>query len=151
MHDVVDYYLSPFAPLIEAMVRAEGGETAFLKAVRCSMPNTRTYDEALARCAKTLRNRAVAWEEFDQGALFQVVRYPGTDPWTGEDRPARLIVTDEFIKFLGARWAPLGAENDPHHLNENWVKNVVAIYHKLVMEVPHDAPETEDANRPVTA
>ena len=150
MSDVTEYYLDPFSPLIEAMIQAEGGERAFLTAVRCSMPNTRTYDESLARCAKTIRNRAVAWEEFDQGPLFAVVRYPGTDPWTGEDRPARLVVTDAFIAFLGARWAPKGAENDPHHLNENWIRNVVAIYHQKVMEVPHAPTPTPD-ERVVTA
>jgi hypothetical protein len=150
MLDVVDYYLDPFSPLVEAMVRAEGGESAFLTAVRCSLPNTRTYDEALSRCAKTLRNRAVAWEEFDQGPLFEVVRYPGVDPWTGEDRPARLIVTEAFIRFLGARWAPLGMENDPHHLNEHWIGNVVSIYHNLVLEVPH-APATAEDQRTLSA
>ena len=30
----------------------------------------------------------------------------------------------EFIAFLGAHYAPEGAENDPDGLNSNWVKNV---------------------------
>jgi hypothetical protein len=34
-------------------------------------------------------------------------------------------------------------------LNEHWIKNVVAIYHQLVMEVPH-APDSTD-ERTVTA
>lgn len=30
----------------------------------------------------------------------------------------------DFIEFLGSRYAPIGAENDPKNLNKNWVKNV---------------------------
>jgi len=30
----------------------------------------------------------------------------------------------DFIAFLGKRYAPVGAENDPENLNQNWVKNV---------------------------
>jgi len=30
----------------------------------------------------------------------------------------------DFITFLGKRYAPLGAKNDPEGLNQNWVKNV---------------------------
>ena len=30
----------------------------------------------------------------------------------------------DFIEFLGARYCPVGANNDPEGLNKNWVKNV---------------------------
>ena len=30
----------------------------------------------------------------------------------------------DFITFLGKRYAPVGAENDPENLNQNWIKNV---------------------------
>lgn len=30
----------------------------------------------------------------------------------------------DYIEFLGSRYAPIGAENDPTNLNKNWVKNV---------------------------
>lgn len=33
-----------------------------------------------------------------------------------------------FIEFLGGRYAPVGAKNDPGHLNKNWIKNVTKIY-----------------------
>jgi len=29
-----------------------------------------------------------------------------------------------YIEFLGSRYAPIGAKNDPKGLNKNWVKNV---------------------------
>ncbi|MCX7949737.1 MAG: hypothetical protein N2509_06450 [Treponemataceae bacterium] len=34
----------------------------------------------------------------------------------------------DFIAFLGARYAPRGAENDPTNLNQYWVKNVRYFY-----------------------
>lgn len=30
----------------------------------------------------------------------------------------------DFIAFLGSRYCPVGASNDPRGLNKNWVKNV---------------------------
>jgi len=30
----------------------------------------------------------------------------------------------DFIEFLGSRYCPIGADNDPTGLNKNWVKNV---------------------------
>lgn len=37
---------------------------------------------------------------------------------------------DGFIAFLGSRYAPVGADNDPDNLNSNWVKNVSYFYHR---------------------
>jgi hypothetical protein len=34
----------------------------------------------------------------------------------------------DFIAFLGSRYCPIGAENDPTGLNKNWVKNVRRLY-----------------------
>lgn len=33
-----------------------------------------------------------------------------------------------FVEFMGRRWAPVGAENDPHNLNANWTGNVKRAY-----------------------
>jgi hypothetical protein len=32
--------------------------------------------------------------------------------------------TNDFISFLGNRYCPIGAKDDPHNLNSNWIKNV---------------------------
>jgi len=32
----------------------------------------------------------------------------------------------DFVSFMGSRWAPVGAENDPHSLNRHWEQNVKA-------------------------
>lgn len=34
----------------------------------------------------------------------------------------------DFIAFLGSRYCPVGAENDPTGLNVNWVRNVTRLY-----------------------
>ena len=36
----------------------------------------------------------------------------------------------EFIKFLGSRYAPIHARNDPHDLNSHWVYNVTLFYER---------------------
>lgn len=41
----------------------------------------------------------------------------------------------DFIAFLGRRYAPVGAENDPQGLNQNWVRNVRFFYHLFHGEV----------------
>ncbi|MDK2897075.1 MAG: hypothetical protein PWP04_1195 [Candidatus Atribacteria bacterium] len=38
---------------------------------------------------------------------------------------------DGFIAFLGARYAPLEADNDPTGLNRHWVKNVTYWYYQF--------------------
>lgn len=38
--------------------------------------------------------------------------------WEKEGRPG------DFITYLGKRYAPIGASNDPRNLNKNWIKNV---------------------------
>jgi hypothetical protein len=37
-------------------------------------------------------------------------------------------LTEAFWSFMGARWAPLGAANDPTGLNRHWVSNVTRAY-----------------------
>jgi len=42
--------------------------------------------------------------------------------------------TCDFITFLGNRYCPIGAANDPKGLNRNWGKNVTYFYNKLKSE-----------------
>jgi len=39
----------------------------------------------------------------------------------------------DFITFLGRRYCPVGAANDPTGLNKNWIKNVKYWYRKLYL------------------
>ena len=136
----VPYYLESFQPLLDAMVRAEGGEDAFLTAIRCSKPLCSSYGEALAIACKTVRNRVLAFQDWHL-PLYTTIRHKDADPWTGEDNPRRLMFSDEFIRFLGERWAPVGADNDPQNLNHHWVPNVTAIYHQLLEESDGDSTD----------
>ena len=36
----------------------------------------------------------------------------------------------KFVDFMGKRWAPIGAKNDPKGLNKNWPRNVRAALKK---------------------
>ena len=134
IQDASRFYLDAWTPLLQAMVRAEGGPEAFVTAVRCSFPATADLPEALARACKTLRGRIVAYHGFGLGPLFETVRLPGRDPWTGEEGPRCLRFTDRFLEFLGARWAPIGVANDPTNLNQHWIPNVCRIYAALIKE-----------------
>jgi len=40
------------------------------------------------------------------------------------DRWVKAGSKGEYIKFLGARYCPVGAKNDPNGLNKHWIKNV---------------------------
>ena len=47
-------------------------------------------------------------------ACINTIRHARRD-WNG---------SGDFIAFLGSRYAPVGAANDPTNLNKNWIKNV---------------------------
>jgi len=43
----------------------------------------------------------------------------------------RQVDENDFITFLGSRYAPVGADNDPHNLNSHWVRNVKFFYNQF--------------------
>lgn len=87
------------ASLIQAVVNAEGN---IVKAVQCSLPSVQTRDEALE---VTCRSCAHAMSDY-----------------LAAEAPS------DFIAFWGARWAPLGVQNDPTNLNTNWTHNVLKLW-----------------------
>lgn len=50
---------------------------------------------------------------------------------TGQSARSDGRLTRDFIAFMGARWAPVGAQNDPTGLNQNWVDNVTTWYERI--------------------
>jgi len=82
--------------LVQAVVNAEGN---IVRAVQCSVPTVVTRVDALDVLCRSLVH-----------AMQDYVR----------------ATPEHFVEFFGARWAPLGAGNDPTHLNEHWVANVFA-------------------------
>lgn len=85
--------------LLQAVVNAEGN---IVKAVQCSVPTVTTRDEALRITARSLVHRLCDFTKAHDG--------PG------------------FVQYMATFWAPVGAPNDPRHLNANWPKNVVAFW-----------------------
>lgn len=47
------------------------------------------------------------------------------------DRWVKAGSKGDFIVFLGNRYCPVGAKNDPNGLNRNWIKNVTRISKEL--------------------
>ena len=86
--------------LIQAVVQAEGN---ILKAVQCSLPSVKTREEALRVLCRS--------------AVHALSDYVKTQ-----------TMPDVFVAFWGARWAPVGAKNDPHSLNRNWASNVTRLW-----------------------
>jgi hypothetical protein len=89
------------AALIQAVVKAEGD---IVKAVQCSIPSVTTREQALRVLCRSAVHAMSDWVRND---------------------PAR---REEFVAFWGARWAPVGAANDPKGLNANWVPNVTDLW-----------------------
>lgn len=48
-----------------------------------------------------------------------------------DSEPMHPLWIEDYIKFLGSRYAPVGADNDPDNLNSNWVRNVTFYYNKF--------------------
>jgi hypothetical protein len=72
--------------------------------------------DAQARvAANTVRNSIQRFERGGQAAL---------DPATGR-------YTEEFLRYLSARYAPIGAANDPAGLNRHHAANLIGLYQKV--------------------
>lgn len=83
--------------LIAAVEKAEGN---IVRAVACSVPSVTTREKALDI---TCRSAVHAMCDFIKAKGLQA----------------------EFIAAWGAKWAPVGAENDPKNLNKNWASNTL--------------------------
>jgi cephalosporin-C deacetylase-like acetyl esterase len=90
------------AALVQAVVQAEGGRAAIIKAVQCSYPSITTIDQALDIVCRSACHALSAYVS-------------AHDP-------------EGFTAFWGAKWAPVGAQNDPTDLNRNWPLNVLRLW-----------------------
>lgn len=103
--------------LVQAVVNAEGGGTAIIRAVQCSIPSVTTREQAIRVVCRSAVH-----------ALYDYART--TDPAA-------------FVQLWASRWAPLGAKNDPNALNRFWPKNVLTIWNPqpLVTAADVGAPD----------
>lgn len=86
--------------LVQAVCLAEGD---ILKAVQCSLPSVETRDKALDVTARSAVH-----------AAMDFLHARGLD--------------EAYIHFWAARWAPVGARNDPTSLNAHWPSNVYRLW-----------------------
>lgn len=89
-----------YEQVVDAIYVAEGGARAKKPFGILSVPCD-GYADCRAVCKNTVRNNYVRWIKAGR---------PGG-----------------FIAFLGGRYAPVGAKNDPTGLNAHWTRNVNAI------------------------
>lgn len=75
------------------------------------------YNKQLEGCVKTLRTY-----------LNEYLRNPFVIQQTDAGF-RRLVYSDLVIMHIANRYAPVGALNDPTHLNENWRLNVANFYY----------------------
>lgn len=66
-----------------------------------------SFEKQLCWCAWTIRRNMERWEAMP-----------------AEERESH---GNSFIMYLGSRYAPIGAGNDPNNLNENWARNVSTV------------------------
>jgi len=89
---------------VNAIYKAEGGRNAEypygIRSIKC------TGEECRRICFNTVKNNRQRYKEYG----FK--QYPN------------------FIDFLGSRYCPVKAENDPKGLNKNWKKNVLYFLEK---------------------
>lgn len=57
------------------------------------------------------------------------------------ERYAKEKPNTDFLTFFGNRWAPIGAENDPNNLNQNWIKNVTKFQQEHLQCVGPNCPK----------
>lgn len=93
-----------FPYYVSAVIFAEGGMGSILAAVKCSQPDTQTVDKAVEITCRSVVHR--------------MADNPNYDPHT-------------ILTYLGGHWAPIGVDNDPKHLNENWIKNATFEFDRL--------------------
>lgn len=88
--------------LVQAVVTAEGGGMAIVKAVQCSTSGVTTREEAIRIVCRSAAHALSAYVSANDA--------------------------EGFVAFWGAKWAPIGAKNDPHSLNRNWPLNVLRLW-----------------------
>ena len=84
------------AYILFAIRKAENGKAG--KEFGIMNPEANDFDSQAGWCAATIKKNYDRW--IDAGC------------------------PDDFITFLGSKYCPVGAENDPNNLNQHWVGNV---------------------------
>lgn len=95
-------------PIVAAIRYAENGSSG--REYGILHPRVKpTYRSQAGWCAATVQKNFTRWL--------------ATNPATK--------TTKSFITFLGSKYCPVGADNDPTGLNQHWVKNVYHYYYEF--------------------
>jgi len=99
----------PVAALIALRATENGGPGREFGVLSVPAP---TYGDQLLVAARSFRHSEDRYEQqTGKGARDETGHY-----------------TEAFLRFFSARWAPIGAENDPDNLNSHHANNLVAFY-----------------------
>ena len=81
------------------------------------------YDSQLREACISVAHRA---------ALFEVHESCSCEPLFEYTSAHGMRYSDAFIRHFAGVWAPVqGADNDPTHLNDNWLNNAREIYSRF--------------------
>ena len=87
-------------PIVAAIGRSENGAT---RAFGIMNDKADTWRKQAGWCAATVRKNYDRWRIAEPNNIRDI---------------------NAYIRFLGKRYCPIGADNDPTGLNQHWVKNV---------------------------
>jgi hypothetical protein len=85
--------------IVKAIYKAEGGDKAqYPYGIRSVACDTKAECEKI--CYNTVRNNRKRYADYGHKTY------------------------DTYLEFLASRYCPVGASNDPHNINQFWLKNV---------------------------
>src|ERR1700722_11033942 len=81
-----------------------------------------TYQEQLDECASTVAHRLESYPANPLQRCYSAKGY------------GRIRYTPSWISYFSSIWCPIGATNDPTHLNKNWLQNALTVYANFIQE-----------------
>jgi len=123
----IEYPVNPYALLL-AIREAEKGRKGFEFGI-ISAKNTDLETQCRYAC-ETIINNVKRFYQYLQEGERSALSERREDELCSRSAGFPLQCND-FITFLGSRYAPVGADNDPHNLNSHWVSNVKFFYNQF--------------------
>ena len=127
----IEYPVNPYALLL-AIREAEKGRKGFEFGI-ISAKNTNLETQCRYACETIINNvkRFHQYLQEEERSALSERREDELCSRSVEGKPGFPLQCDDFITFLGSRYAPAGADNDPHNLNSHWVSNVKFFYNQF--------------------
>ena len=127
----IEYPVNPYALLL-AIREAEKGRKGFEFGI-ISAKNTDLETQCRYACETIINNMKRFYQYLQEGerSALSERREDELCSHSAEGKPGFPLKYNDFITFLGSRYAPVGADNDPHNLNAHWVRNVKFFYNQF--------------------